>query len=121
MTAREELAAVLAEHRYRDVLGDYEIKPFYRHFGCSCGWEQNIAGMSGWRSWLAAHETHAVDALLASPALAREIREAKAEAWDKGQAGGYICAQGYHAHGDGHGPDSWDCDCPNPYRDEEPT
>lgn len=52
------LAALLGEHRYRDVLGDYEVAPYYRHFGCSCGWEQDIAGMSGWESWRAAHEAH---------------------------------------------------------------
>ena len=48
------------------------------------------------------------------------IREAKEEAWDEGQAGGYNCAQGYHAHGDGHGADSWDCGCPNPYHEQGP-
>lgn len=57
--------------------------------------------------------------VLASPALARVIREAKAGAWGEGQDRGYICAQGYHAHGDGHGPDPWDCDCPNPYSEGE--
>lgn len=32
---------------------------------------------------------HLADALLASPALARVIREAKAEAWDKGREATY--------------------------------
>lgn len=59
------LAKALGEHRFRDLLGDYEVAPFYKHFGCSCGWEQNIAGMNGWRSWVAAHEDHVADALLA--------------------------------------------------------
>ena len=99
--AREELAAVLDAHA-NDGCGD-----------CICS-EYVLE---------APYANHVADALLASPALARAIREAKVEAWDEGKAGGYICAQGYHAHGDGHGPDSWDCDCPNPYRDqtEEPT
>jgi hypothetical protein len=57
-TLSEALVEVLAEHRYRDVLGDYDTAPFYRHFGCSCGWEQNIEGMSGWRSWVATHNEH---------------------------------------------------------------
>ena len=105
MTTCEELAAVLAGPRFvphgRDESGE---------------WGEHVYVSQQLADALA-------DALLASPALARVIREAKAEAWDEGQAGGYICAQGYHAHGDGHGPDSWDCDCPNPYRDqtEEPT
>ena len=105
--AREELAAVLDAHRedpgYLDT--------------CVC--ETAIPAV--WPDRHYAH--HVADALLASPVLARVIREAEAEAWGEGQTGGYICAQGYHAHGDGHGPDSWDCDCPNPYRDQtgEPT
>lgn len=61
-----KLAEVLAEHRFRDLLGDYEIKPYYKHFGCSCGWERNIAGMSGYWSWLAAHEAHVAEQIAAS-------------------------------------------------------
>ena len=102
---RDEVAAVLAEHR-ADVTS-YDATDLC---GCWCGW--------GTSDWDALH-LHVADALLASPALARVIREAKAEAWDEGQAGGYICAQGYHAHGDGHGPDPWDCDCPNPYEQDQ--
>ena len=104
---RDEVAAVLAEHHedYDDDCGTY--------YGCSCGWDNETVDHN------TGYPEHLADALLASPALARVIREAKAEAWDEGQAGGYICAQGYHAHGDGHGPDPWDCDCPNPYRDEQ--
>lgn len=60
------LREVLAAHRYRDVLGDYEIKPYRKHFGCSCGWQQDIGGMSGYWSWVAAHETHVAEQLLAA-------------------------------------------------------
>lgn len=80
MYDRNELAEVLAAHHYRDVLGDYEVAPYYKHFGCSCGWEQNIAGMNGWRSWVAAHDAHLADAVLASPVFARLLDQARADA-----------------------------------------
>lgn len=69
MTRAEQIAAVLAEHVWRDVQGDYEISPYFKHFGCSCGWHQDITGMSGYRSWLAGHRAHvsaALDAALAA-------------------------------------------------------
>lgn len=61
----EGLRAVLAAHRYRDVRGDYEMEPYRKHFGCSCGWQQDIGGMSGYWSWVAAHEAHIADAITA--------------------------------------------------------
>lgn len=68
MTAPEPvgtLAEVLAGHRYRDVLGDYDIEPYRKHIGCSCeGWVRDIGGMSGYWSWLAAHEAHLAAAAL---------------------------------------------------------
>ena len=70
MTAREELAAVLAEHE-ADVTS-YDAADLW---GCRCGWETS--------DWDALH-LHVADALLASPAHARVIREAKAEAWREG-------------------------------------
>lgn len=73
----QTIPALLAAHRYRDVLGDYEIAPFYKHFGCSCGWEQNIAGMSGWQSWLAAHEAHVASEM--APLLANLLASARAD------------------------------------------
>lgn len=77
MTAREELAAVLAEHA-----------------GCvpNEGGDNSGAGLTGVDVWSCGirvpfvdelddmERAHLADALLASPALARVIREAKAEA-----------------------------------------
>lgn len=57
MSAREELAAVLA-------------KGFQCHEIDCCAYAESL---------------RLADALLASPALARVIREAKAEAWDEGR------------------------------------
>lgn len=71
MTAREELAAVLAEHE-ADVTS-YDAADLW---GCRCGWETS--------DWDALH-LHLADALLASPALVRVIRVAKAEAWVEGR------------------------------------
>lgn len=62
----QELAALAGGHHYRDVLGNYEISPYYKHVGCTCGWERDIAGMSGWRSWIAAHDEHVAEAILAA-------------------------------------------------------
>jgi hypothetical protein len=76
---QEEIAEVLRAHRYHDVLGDYEIAPYYRHVGCSCGWERNIVGMAGYWSWLAAHEAHVAEAMAAKVAEllgSEETREA---------------------------------------------
>jgi hypothetical protein len=73
--AREELAAVLAEHLLRRVTcGDEWV---WECTAPECVWmdSRDTEGLEG-------HRTHLADALLASPALARVIREAKAEAWD---------------------------------------
>lgn len=67
MTARDELAAVLAEHP--------DATDRSAHDGCWCGDPRE-------------YTLHVADALLASPALARVIREAKAEAWDEGAFAG---------------------------------
>lgn len=100
MTAREELAAVLAEHR-ADVTS-YDAADLW---GCRCGWETS--------DWDALH-LHLADALLAPPALARVIREAKAAAWEQG----YSCGLGDC----GKDPERETTNA-NPYRDqtEEPT
>lgn len=52
------LAEVLAAHQWRDVQGNYEVAPYIKHFGCSCGWLQDVAGMSGFRSWQGVHIAH---------------------------------------------------------------
>ena len=52
-------------------------------------------------------------------ALAAHDRKIAAEAWDEGRTHGYLDAQAHHGTGvmgEGCGPDSWDCNCPNPYR-----
>lgn len=108
MTAREELAAVLAEHEYDVSIRHGMILP-----GCKCGW---VASTEWTGSWV--YDEHVADALLASPALAGVIREAKAEAWDE-------CIQGV-AWAFDHGPDGAALGYArdhNPYRDhaEEPT
>ncbi|HEX9565123.1 MAG TPA: hypothetical protein VF981_14165 [Gemmatimonadaceae bacterium] len=39
--------------------------------------------------------------------------------WDEGNTHGYQDAQAHHGQGvmgEGCGPDSWDCTCPNPHR-----
>lgn len=55
----DAIAEVISTHHYRDVLGDYEIKPYFKWISCTgCDWTLNIAGMSGWRSWVAAHAAH---------------------------------------------------------------
>ena len=82
-TGRDGVAEVLATHRYRDVSGDYEVTPYYKHFGCSCGWEQSIAGMSGWRSWVAAYEAHVAEQI--APLIAERVRAAREGAWDEAQ------------------------------------
>ena len=64
--AVEVLAETLGKHRYIDTWGDYEEAPYTRQFGCTCGWEQNIAGMNGWTSWLAAHQSHVAEHLAAA-------------------------------------------------------
>ena len=74
---RDEVAAVLAEHLLRRVTcGDEWI---WECAAPECVWmdSRDPEGLDG-------HRTHLADALLASPALARVIREAKAEAWDEG-------------------------------------
>ena len=53
---------------------------------------------------------HQIDALLASPALARVIREAKAEAYQHGLRG-QVCSPCVWG-------DALPCKCPNPYRDQ---
>ena len=46
-----------------------------------------------------------------------EVERAAAEkAWDEGRIHGYDEGREYHAFGNGCGPDTWDCDCKNPYR-----
>ena len=66
LTAREELAAVLAEHTAEN---EADLR------GCRCGWKT-----SDWD----ALDLHVTDALLASPALARAIREREFEAIQAG-------------------------------------
>ena len=63
---RDEVAAVLAEH-------------------ASDGWGECVCSEYVLE---VPYAQHLADALLASPALARVIREAKAEAWDEGAAKG---------------------------------
>lgn len=89
MTAHEELAAVLSAQSVRVQV-------------------PNVGVTTGFLRIESAF--HLADALLASPALARVIREAKAEAWDEG-------------HRDGRSDARSDDYTPNPYRDrtEEPT
>lgn len=76
MTARDDFAKVLAEHDLKN------IRPAMPGPGsawtCRClqfGVSQNLT---------VDHERHVADALLASPALARLLDEARAEAWDEG-------------------------------------
>lgn len=57
----------------------------------------------------------AADALLAPDGIVARIA---AEAWDRGNRHGHRDRQGYDL-ADGCGPDPWDCDCPNPYRDAQ--
>ena len=109
MIAREELPTQSLELAREDLAA--AVYDAVRSASNRVSWTE--LGSRSQKYWL-----DIADALLASPALARMIRKAKADAWVEGQTGGYICAQGHHAHGDGHGPDSWDCDCPNPYRDQ---
>lgn len=99
MSAREELAAVLAEHRLSTWVTHDGSPP---HRRCSCGANVPIVEV----------DPHLADALITSPALARVIREAKAEAWDEGLLEGVTRA--LHP--------TWPR-CANPYRDqtEEPT
>ena len=90
--AREEFAAVLAEHREDP--------------GCldTCVCEAEIPDE------LDRHYAHHLaDALLASPALARVVREAKAEAWEQGAV-----------VGDAYGMDAISLNPmhANPYRDQ---
>ena len=99
MSAREELAAVLAEHEWQRTYLSGVME-------CSCGDSFKTGAGIGF-------EMHVADALLASPALARVIREAKAEAWD--EAADYDTARaivrGYEDQGE---------HIPNPYRKEQP-
>lgn len=60
----DDLVAVIAAHPYSGVLGDYDTPPKFGRFiqcGEGCDWEQNIAGMSGPSSWVAAHAAHVAD------------------------------------------------------------
>ncbi|PFG16303.1 hypothetical protein ATK74_0837 [Propionicimonas paludicola] len=59
------------------------------------------------------------DAILALITNAPTVEQVKAPAWDEGHRAGYADRAGYE-NGDGCGPDSWDCDCPNPYRTSQP-
>ena len=111
MTAREELAAVPTRHQVNDfarvLMGQWEIvegKPV------SASYVATFADMAR--------------ALLASPALARVIREAKAEAWEQGAFAGErnqreVMRIAHWSHIGKATPDP----IRNPYRDqtEEPT
>lgn len=101
---RDEVAAVLAEH----ARSDWSDSTF-ACTGCRQRFERET--QAEWESlttreqqmeyrerlgahikpdWsLAEYHQHVADALLASPALARVIQEAKAEAWDEGSVVGY--------------------------------
>lgn len=70
---REELAAMLAEHRevYDSDYGLYCV--------CFCGWDNGTVEHNH------GYADHLADTLLASPALVRVIRVAKAEAWVEGR------------------------------------
>lgn len=105
----EALAGILAEHQYLEVWGDYEIKPYTKQFGCSCGWEQNIAGMSGWRSWLAAHHAHVAEV------LAAYVVEQQAQAWDEGYSEGWE-DEAFESRGLSTDPDAADYPHHNPYK-----
>ncbi|WP_067434128.1 hypothetical protein [Nocardioides jensenii] len=83
MSTEEKIAGLLAEHGYRDVRGDYETAPYYMHIGCTCGWQQDIGGMSGWRSWLDAHTAH-VAAVLVEAGIG-DVDQAYAEWLERGE------------------------------------
>ena len=91
MTAREELAAVLVMQSVRVQV-------------------PNVGVTAGFLRIESAQ--HLADTLLAPPALARVVREAKAEAWDEGRRSAGICL-----------PTNPPKSPTNPYRDqtEEPT
>lgn len=61
-------------------------------------WESDL------NAWLAAHDA-----------------EKLAEGWDEGREFGHKdCQEYWLSGGGGCGPDSWDCDCPNPHRTPKP-
>ena len=121
MTAREELAAHLHEHRPNYVTEKVGLLIY------PSGWRTRVkcegnrcdfyAEDESWYSALAKHDEHAADALLASPALARVMGEAKAEAWDEGFTRGFYDVLA------GGARDTSESKADNPYRDqaEEPT
>ena len=97
---RDEVAAVLAEHAIvaaqQPRQGITQTVPELAVLCVVCGWMATSD-----------HAAHLTDALLASPALARVIREKQAEAWDEG-------------FGDGSRQDAEGDDGPqfsNPYRE----
>ena len=65
MSARDEVAAVLAEHGVRAVHSTPALEILRYHCRCGVTFEGDLSEM----------ERHVADALLASPALARVIRE----------------------------------------------
>ena len=79
--AREELAAVLAEHLWADPVEEgfgYQVG-----WSCRCGLETVDEGdLEQGEKW---HTCHLADALLTSPALVRAIREREESAWDEGR------------------------------------
>lgn len=99
MTAREEVATALMGRRFVEHGTVEPGIPFGEHIDIGPYAALALA-----------------DALLASPTLARVIREAKAEAWD--EAADYDVARSIVRHCEG-----WDECVANPYRDqtEEPT
>lgn len=67
LTTHDALTKTIASHQYGGVLGDYEIKPYFRYITCTgCDWTQDIAGMNGWTSWVEAHAAHVANAVISS-------------------------------------------------------
>jgi hypothetical protein len=76
----QAVATVLAEHYWNETRGDSGDRGG-KWWRCSCGHEENVAGMSGYPSWRTAHNAHVAAAL--APLLAAERARALDEAADE--------------------------------------
>lgn len=118
MTAREELAAVL--HREMGCRRVPRVGSLRHAFYDYCERHPRSAGYGDWDTstgtGICAAALALADALLASPAFARVIREREKAAWDEGAARVWEPLAAY-----AYNPDFYLDD--NPYRDpiEEPT
>lgn len=75
--SRADVVRVINGHRWAGTKGRSHDDPGGIRWACECGFEQNIAGMSGISSWLDAHAEHAADEVVGALAEATKSTDAQ--------------------------------------------